>query len=181
MNTAKTAYLNPVLECNPGAMKWTLFLAIFTTLAVGLPYLCHQFGLAGMIFLPLHFAVLTAALVMGLRGGVVVALAGPVLSYSISAMPPAHSLFPITVELVTYAVVANIVIRKFKMPAILSLAIAMIAGRLVSIALVCMVLRTIPFSTQLHYVFITGIPGILIQLALIPPLSAKVINYLGNR
>lgn len=181
MNSVKAAYLNPITACDLGAVRWVLFLTVFTALAIFLPYTCHQFGLAGMVFLPMHFAVLIAAIVMGLRGGVIVALISPAFSFAISGMPPAASLAPMTIELAAYAVAVNIAVGKLKMPLVLSLVAAMLAGRFISIALVSVILQNTPLTTQLHNVFVVGIPGILIQLALVPLLSARIVSYLGNR
>ncbi len=181
MNSVRSAYLEPLANCHIGAMKWSLFLTLFTTLAVGLPYVCHQFGLAGVIFLPMHFAVFFAALVMGLRGGVAVALLSPSISYLTSAMPPVQSLFPTTVELITYAVVINIASRKMKLPVVLSLLLAMIAGRAVSLLLISAILQKAAFSVHLKSVFVIGLPGIIIQLALLPVLASAVSSFLERK
>lgn len=181
MNSIRTAYLGPAIELNLGAVKWSLFLSIFTALAILLPYICHQFGLAGVIFLPMHFAVLTAAIVMGLRGGILVALISPALSYAISGMPPVASLLPMTIELATYAVVVNVAAKKFKVPVIAALIIAMLLGRLVSVLMVGMILQNTPLATQFHNLFVMAMPGILIQLALVPPISSKITGFLRNK
>ncbi len=181
MNSIKTAYLDPVVGLNLGAVKWSMFLSIFTALAILLPYTCHQFGLAGMVFLPMHFAVLIAAIVIGFRGGVLVALISPALSYAISGMPPVTSLLPMTIELATYAIVINLMVRKIRTPMILSLIVAMLLGRLISITLVSMILQNTPLATQFHNLFVTAMPGILIQLAFVPLVSSKIIGFLRNK
>ncbi len=132
------------------------------------------------MLLPMHFAVILAAIVMGLKGGIVVALVSPVLSYSLSGMPPAASLLPMTIELAVYAIVVNLSARRFKMPLVLSLIIAMIVGRLVSILFVSLILHNTPLGIQLHHLFVVGIPGIVIQLILLPPVASKALSFLNS-
>lgn len=177
----KSAYLNPAIDCNLGAARWALFLSIFTALAIALPYACHQFGIAGMVLLPMHFAVILAAIVMDLKGGLAVAFVSPVLSYLLSGMPPAASLTPITVELAAYALAVNLAAKRFKIPLVLSLIITMIAGRMVSMLFVSLILQQTPFSVQFHNLFVVGIPGIIIQLIFLPPVASKVLNFLKGR
>jgi niacin transporter len=181
MNGLKAAYLGTVVDCNLSALRRIIFLAAFTALAIALPYVCHQFGIAGMVFLPMHFAVMIAAIVMGFRGGLAVALVSPVLSYALSAMPPLQSLLPITVELCAYAAAINISLRKIKLPLVVSLIVAMIFGRLVSLSFVGLILNSVSGSVQIKNLFLVGLPGIIIQLALVPPLASKITTYLGRK
>lgn len=180
MNNLKTAYLNPAADYNLGYLKWSMFLSIFTSLAIFLPYICHQFGIAGKVFLPMHFAVLIAAVVMGLKGGFSVALISPALSFLISGMPPSALLLPMTIELATYAVVLNLFYRSLKSPLILSLAVSMLCGRAVSIIFMGAFLHNAPVSTLLYNMFVVGIPGMLIQLAFVPLISLKAKDFLKN-
>lgn len=179
--TIKTSYLNPAQETHLGAMRWTLFLGVFATLSMALPSLCHQFGLAGMVFLPIHFSVFIAAIVMGMRGGVVVALISPALSFAVSAMPPAASLLPMTLELVIYAIAINIFSKKYRLPLIAALAIAMLCGRAVSILIIPFILQTSTLPQVANNLFIVGIPGVLLQLLLVPPISSKVVKFLNRK
>jgi hypothetical protein len=180
VNTVRSAYFGPAVGCDLGALRWALFLTIFTALAILLPYACHQFALAGKVFLPMHFAVLTAAIVMGLRGGVAVALASPALSYALSGMPQVQSLIPTTVELATYAVVIDVAARRLRMPLVLSLVAAMVLGRFASIALASLVLQNTPLASQARKLFVIGIPGMLIQLALVPLISSRIAGCLSD-
>lgn len=180
MANIMSAYINPAIDLNISKIRWTSFLAIFTAAAVTLPYICHQFGIAGMVFLPIHFAVMIAAAVIGTRGGIAVALVSPVLSFAISGMPPAHSLFPMTIELMTYATVISLLSNKLRAPLIVSLAVAMIAGRFVSLVIVSAILESTPIAVQMKNIFIIAIPGIAIQLALVPPMAAKIRKFLAS-
>jgi len=39
MTNLKSAYLNPVIDCDLGVVRWMVFLTIFTALAIALPYM----------------------------------------------------------------------------------------------------------------------------------------------
>ncbi|RKY70366.1 MAG: ECF transporter S component, partial [Candidatus Latescibacterota bacterium] len=48
----------------------------------------HQFGIAGKVFLPMHFPVIVAGLLFGPFSGLLVGLFSPVLSFLLTGMPP---------------------------------------------------------------------------------------------
>ncbi len=177
----RTAYLGQVDACKMTLAKWMLFISVFTFLAILLPYACHQFGLGGSIFLPMHFAVIFAALVIGLRGGIVVALISPTLSFAISGMPPLTSLLPMTIELVAYAVFINLFAKQLKLPVLAALLLAMLTGRVVVILVGVMMAGSFAGAVNFKHLFVASIPGILIQLAFIPPLAAKVSTFVKGK
>src|SRR3989344_62410 len=69
-------------------VKYYIFSAVFVGLAVITPTIFHQFNLAGPKFLPMHFFVLIAGFLFGWRTGLLVGLLSPLMSYSITHMPP---------------------------------------------------------------------------------------------
>lgn len=157
-----------------------LFTLAFILLDVGVPRLFHQFHLAGPTFLPMHIFVLIAGLMFGWRTGLIVGLLTPLASYGVSGMP-ALSILPQTViELATYGLVAGILRERFNLRVIWSLLGAMAAGRLALLLTVLVLYFTAgniysplgpeatPFMV-LWSVIKQGWPGIVIQLALIPP------------
>ena len=181
MSNVMTEVLHTRVAYQLSVAKWFIFLGIFSALSIVLPYACHQFGVAGIVFLPMHFAVLLAGMVMGMRGGVVVGLVSPLISYATSGMPPAVSLFPITVELVTYGVVAGFMFHSLKKSVLLSLFAALIAGRIVSLALVSFILGRTGAGNQFHSLFVLATPGLAIQIVLIPVLVAKITRFLETK
>lgn len=141
----------------------------FVALSVAVPYAIHQFvGIsAARAFLPMHFFVLCAGLLLGWQPGLVAGLLSPAISYSLSGMPPAPTLFPITLEIATYGLVAGLMKRIFPKNLWLPLIAALIAGRTVLAATVFV--RGIP--SPLSYLggsVLAGLPGIAIQIALLP-------------
>jgi len=153
--------------------------AAFVSLAVLLPWVFHQFHLAGPTFLPMHIFVLMAGLLFGWRAGVIVGLFTPLASYAVSGMPVLSILPQIAVELSVYGLVAGVLREKYSLRPIWSLLGAMIGGRLaLSLALLLIYLvagesysplglETSPFAS-LWSVIEQGWPGIAIQLASIP-------------
>ena len=63
------------------------FSIIFVALAVALPWIAHQFNLAGPTFLPMHLFVLVAGLLFGWRAGLIVGFLTPLVSFATSGMP----------------------------------------------------------------------------------------------
>ena len=155
-----------------------VFTAVFVLLAVTLPWVFHQFYLAGPTFLPMHIFVLLAGLLFGWRAGLVVGLFTPVVSYAVSRMPILTILPQIIVELSFYGLVAGMLREKFNLRVIWSLVGAMIAGRLALFLTIVIIYiggeiyspigpEMTPFAV-LWSVTEQGWPGILIQLVSIP-------------
>ncbi|MFH0799329.1 MAG: hypothetical protein V2A66_04010 [Pseudomonadota bacterium] len=178
---AGTLGFAPVMPYRLSGMRWLLFLAAFTTFAVAAPYLCHQFGLAGQVILPMHFAVIFAAMVMGLRGGVLTALASPLVSFSLSGMPPVGALLPMMAELAVYAAVAGWLVHHRHARIITALVCAMLAGRAVSLVFFAAGFGSAPSSQVLiRNLFLVGLPGIAAQLLLLPVMVSKIGDYLSR-
>ena len=57
-----------------------VFTLVFILLDVAVPWLFHQFNLAGPTFLPMHIFVLIAGLIFGWRAGLIVGLLTPLAS-----------------------------------------------------------------------------------------------------
>ena len=155
--------------------------AAFVSLAVLLPWVFHQFHLAGPTFLPMHIFVLMAGLLFGWRAGVIVGLLTPLASYAVSGMPVLSILPQILIELSAYGLIAGILREKYNLRAIWSLLGAMIGGRLALLLALLMIylvagetysplgLETSPF-VAFSSVIKQGWPGIVIQLVSIPAL-----------
>ena len=156
-----------------------IFTLVFVFLDVLVPWICHQFHLAGPTFLPMHIFVLLAGLLFGWRAGLIIGFLTPLASYAISGMPVLQILPQIVVELSAYGLVAGILREKFNLRAIWSLIGAMISGRL---ALCLAVLSIYPIVGEMYSplgleanplivvwsVTKQGWPGIVIQLVSIP-------------
>jgi len=145
--------------------------ALFTTLGVILPIVFHQFALAGRVFLPMHIPVFLAGILVGPLGGVIVGLVCPTLSFFLTGMPPPYAVPLMSMELPIYGLSIGMLIRWMKLP-ILSLLISMILGRL-AFGLGLFIFGqflSLPYGLEafVKVSVIAGLPGIAIQLILIP-------------
>jgi len=145
--------------------------ALFTTLGVILPIVFHQFALAGRVFLPMHIPVFLAGMLVGPLSGVIVGLVCPTLSFFLTGMPPPYAVPLMSMELPIYGLSIGMLIRWIKLP-ILSLLVSMILGRL-AFGLGLFILGqflSLPYGLEafIKVSVIAGLPGIAIQLILIP-------------
>jgi len=152
-------------------VKLVLFSILFIALSIALPYLAHQFNLAGTIFLPLHFMALTSGLLLGWQAGLVVGLATPFMAFIYSGMPPLALLPLMTAEIAGYGLIAGLAREKLRLNIYVSLLIGLIGGRLIWCAGLLISggglfqsVNPIWSSIQL------GWPGLLLQLLIIPAL-----------
>lgn len=144
-------------------------------LGVVLPIAFHSIPNAGSIFLPMHIPVLLCGLICGPFYGLVCGILAPVISSLTTGMPPMFILPGMTAELAVYGLVSGLLIHilpvKKALPRIyISLIIAMVSGRIMSGLLNALVIRAGEYSLQVWLTgsFATALPGIVIQLILIP-------------
>ena len=150
--------------------------ALCLALAIVLPFLTGQIPEIGSALCPMHIPVLLCGFLCGWPWGLAVGFIAPLLRSVLFGMPP---MFPGAVamafELAVYGGVAGFLYRKFPktIPGIYAaLIIAMVAGRVVW-GIVRLLLAGIAGNTFTFAAFISGaitgaIPGIIVQLVLIP-------------
>ncbi len=157
-------------------------LAIGTILLSGigviLPRIFHVFAgtTAGATFLPMHIAVLIAALTFGTLSATVVAGSSVIFSYLLTGMPALARLPYMLIELVIYAIVLSILNKKLNL--YVSLIATIILGRalyagVLFIAINWMGLPT--YGISVIQSIKAGLPGIAIQILCVP-FIAKVMN-----
>ncbi len=150
---------------------------LFVTLGVVLPIVFHQFALAGRIFSPMHIPVFLAGIFVGPASGLIVGLICPALSFLLTGMPPPYAVPLMSLELPVYGISIGILIRIIKLP-IISLLVAMILGRLAfALGLFLFGLfLSLPYGPRefIKISVITGLPGLAIQLILIPLLIETI-------
>ncbi|ADK15330.1 ECF transporter S component [Clostridium ljungdahlii] len=147
--------------------------AVLVAIALILPYFFHGINNVGSIFLPMHIPVLIAGFLLEPKYSVMVGIVAPVLSSLFTGMPPIPYLYVMIVELAAYAFLISVLYNKFKFKIYTSLILGMIGGRIVSMIgtfLILHIIMTRPFNfiSVVSGLFITGIPGIIIQLIFIP-------------
>jgi len=154
--------------------------ALYLAIALVLPIGFHQFGLGGRIFLPMHIPVLVCGFVLGPFPAVLVGLMAPLLSHLLTSMPPGYAVPLMTLELPLYGLVAGLAYYKMKINIYVALVVAMIAGRLMfALGLVILGLfMELPYGAVQFFAaggaVVSGLPGIVIQLILVPPVVAAI-------
>lgn len=147
--------------------------ALLIAMGLILPQAFHSIQNSGAIFLPIHIPVLIGGFILNPYYALCVGMVTPILSSIFTGMPPVPSLYVIILELVSYGVFISLLYNRAKIGVYPSLIGGMLAGRVVSIVgnyLILHILMSRPFSitTVAAGLFIQGIPGIIIQIVLIP-------------
>ena len=152
--------------------------AMFLALAYVLPFLTGQIPEIGSMLCPMHIPVLLCGFICGGPWGLLVGFIAPLLRSVTLGMPP---LFPTAVcmafELAAYGAVAGFMHRalpKKRGFIYCSLLTAMMIGRIVwgIVMFICMGLQggSFGFSAFLAGAVTNAIPGIIVQIVLIPVL-----------
>lgn len=153
--------------------------AICAAMCVVLPIAFHAIPNAGSVILPMHIPVLLCGLVCGWPYGLVCGLLGPFLS-SFTGMPPMAVLPGMMVECGVYGMVTGLgmkYIRTGKPMADLyiSMLSAMVLGRVVAgLAKALIFAPGTPAFAWVTTSLVMGIPGIVIQLIVMPLLIAAL-------
>ena len=166
-------------------VKQLVLSALFLALALVLPFLTGQIPEVGKMLCPMHLPVLLCGFFCSWPWGLAIGLIAPVLRSFLFGMPP---LFPaavcMSVELATYGAVSALMHRRLKRHrggVYFSLVTAMVAGRLVwgAAQLLCVGLDVTAFGLSAFWAgaVTTALPGIAVQLVLIPILVATLEHY----
>lgn len=163
------------MKAQPNLLR-TILAALFLALAYVMPFLTGQIPEIGAMLCPLHIPVLLCGFICGWPWGLAVGFIAPLFRSLILGMPP---LFPtavcMTFELAAYGAVAGLMhklLPRKKGSIYCSLLVAMLVGRLVwgAAMMVCMGISggAFTFAAFLAGAFTNAIPGIVVQLVLIP-------------
>lgn len=158
-----------------GIKKMTIS-ALCTALCVVLPIAFHIIPNAGSVLLPMHIPVLLCGLVCGWQYGLLCGVLGPVLSSVLTGMPPAAILPSMIVELGFYGCVSGLMMEYVHTGSLygdlyISLPAAMLAGRVASgIAKALIFAPGTSFTAWATASFVTALPGISVQLIVLPTL-----------
>jgi len=160
---------------NSISVRQIVISGLFITMGLILPVIFHFFGL-GSTFLPMHIPVLISGFILQAHYSVLVGAMTPLLSSVITGMPPIFPVMPYMVfELAVYAVSVSFLSQKLLFNSYLTLICSMISGRIA--AGIAVWVMTGLFEAKLPDPFVffvstvsSGIPGIVIQLLIIPPI-----------
>ena len=158
-------------------MKKLVYSAMCLALCLVLPFLTGQIPEIGSMLLPMHIPVLLCGFLCGAGWGAAVGFTAPLLRHLLFGMPPMPGCISMAFELATYGLVVGLLHKKMgkSMKGVyVSLICAMVAGRLVwgaaQMAIMGLNGGSFPFSAFVAGAFTSAIPGIVLQLVLIPVL-----------
>ncbi|MCL2810574.1 MAG: ECF transporter S component [Clostridia bacterium] len=164
-------------------IKKMVFTALLIALGVVLPMALHGIPNAGMVLLPMHIPVLLCGILCGFPYGLACGILTPLLSSLATGMPPAAILPAMVCELAVYGAVSSLLMRYIRMKNVyakitISLIGAMLAGRLVFGVLNALIFQAGNYSMHIWVTsaFVTALPGIAIQLVLIPAIYAAFVK-----
>ena len=150
--------------------------ALFLALGIILPFFTGQIPTIGSMLLPMHIPVLIRGFVCGWQYGLAVGFIVPLLRSMMFGMPPMPTVaVPMAFELAVYGMMTGLLYKKLPKNTVniyVSLIGAMIGGRLVwgVIRLLMLGVVQTPFSFSMFIAgaVTTAIPGIILQIILIP-------------
>ena len=156
--------------------------ALLLALALVLPFMTGQIPEIGNMLLPMHLPVLLAGFTVGGPSAMAIGAIAPLLRSALWGMPV---LFPKAIgmafELAAYGLVSGVIHSKSKKDGravLISLITAMLAGRVVwgvvSFALYGIMGNTFTIAIFMTEAFVNAVPGIIVQLVLIPLLVAAL-------
>lgn len=153
--------------------KKIVILIILLILGLIFSYTFKKYGKDELEYLPLHIPVLIGGFLLNPVMAMVLGLLTPILtSLVFKSIVWFPDLLIMVLELGVYGLIVSLMYRKLKLPSLLSLIIAMILGRAMSGAVIFFLT---PFFTMgmdpINFVkeaAITGLPGIIIQLVILP-------------
>ena len=162
--------------------KYIVGTILFSGIGVALPRIFHVLAgsAAGTTFLPMHIAVLMAALIFGGLSASIVAGSSVVFSYLLTGMPALARLPYMLIELVIYAVLLSVLNKKFN--SYISLIATIILGRILYAGVLFVAVNGLGLPTYGISVIESikaGLPGIVIQLACVPFISKFIKKGIG--
>jgi len=154
-------------------MKKLVYSAMCLALCLVLPFLTGQIPQVGSMLLPMHIPVLLCGFLCGGGWGAAVGFTAPLLRHVLFSMPPAPGCYSMAFELAVYGLVVGLLYKRLGKGVrsiYISLICAMVAGRVVwgAVQVAILGLGSFPFSAFVAGAVTSAIPGILLQLVLIP-------------
>lgn len=158
--------------------KYIIGTILLSGIGITLPRIFHILAgnTAGATFLPMHIAVLIAALTFGITSSAIVAGSSVIFSYLLTGMPSLTRLPYMLIELLIYAVLLSIFNKKFN--SYISLIATIILGRVLYAGVLAFSINVLGLPTYGISVIESikvGLPGIIIQLICIP-IIVKIMN-----
>lgn len=159
------------------ALRRLVLSAMLIAIGIVLPFLTGQIPEIGSMLLPMHLPVLLCGLVCGWQYGAAVGFILPLMRSVMFGMPPVYpTALAMAVELCVYGLTIGVIYGLFKKQNVFTVYAAMIPSMLLGrgawgvTQILLLGLQDTSFTRQafLAGAFINAIPGIILQLVLIP-------------
>ena len=164
-------------------VKQSIITAVCIALCVVLPMAFHSIPQAGMIYCPMHIPVLICGIICAPQYAIICGIAGPLLSSVLTGMPPAAALPSMLVELTCYALIASLLMKfvhtkKSAADLYISLIGALLIGRVIAGVVKALIFARgeITIAAWATSYFVTCLPGIIMQIILVPVIYAALIK-----
>ncbi|MCI6909252.1 MAG: ECF transporter S component [Clostridiales bacterium] len=158
-------------------LKKLVLAALFLALAYVMPFLTGQIPQIGSMLLPMHLPVLLCGFVCGWPYALAVGLLAPLTRHLMLAMPPLMTAICMSFELAAYGALTGLFYKLFPKKTVflyVSLILAMLGGRVVwglaAWAIYPLFAKALTWQIFAAGAFVNSIPGIILQIVVIPPL-----------
>lgn len=172
------------------ALNKLVITGVCIALCIVLPIALHAIPNAGTLLSPMHLPVLLCGLICGAPYGLACGLIAPLLSSLITSMPPAAMLPAMMIEFAVYGLVSGLLIHFVRADRVIvnlyiSLLGAMLSGRIIAGIARALFFAggTYSWNAWATAYFVKSLPGIIIQLILIPIiyLALRRANLIGTK
>ena len=169
------------------ALRRMVLSAMFLSIGLVLPFFTGQIPQIGSMILPMHIPVLLCGLICGWQYGALIGAILPLFRFVLFGMPPIYpTAVAMAVELCIYGLAIGFIYGMFKKQGLLSvyvsLVVAMILGRIAwggsMTVLLSMKESTFTAAAFLSGAILNAIPGIILQLLLIPAIMTTL-HHMG--
>lgn len=149
---------------------------IIFAVALLLPLLAHLLAAPVRLILPMHWPVILAALLYGPLFAAFLAILAPFLNHLFSGFPLLIMVLPLTLELLSFALLAGVSYKIFKLNIYLATFLALVGGRLIFLFFLFFSNQAIAadFFSYLKVAMLPGLLAALWQLLLLPFLSKLI-------
>ena len=161
-------------------VKQSIITAVCIALCVVLPMAFHSIPQAGMIYCPMHIPVLICGIICAPQYAII---CGALLSSVLTGMPPAATLPSMLVELTCYALISSLLMKfvhtkKSVADLYISLIGALLIGRVIAGIVKALIFARgeITITTWATSYFVTCLPGIIMQIILVPVIYASLVK-----
>lgn len=156
-------------------IKKLTYLSFFLTLGIVIPQSFHILGGTGLgsIVLPMHIPVIIGGMLLGPLPGLIIGFLSVVIGFMLGM--PSLPIAPfMLIELSVYGFVVGYLSFLKKINPYICLIITMVIGRLASSISMNIAIHLFGFNLPPVFgtitIFVMGIPGVIFQLIIIPPL-----------